>query len=84
MFAGYLEVDDVAAMVGVKPSTIRIYRARRTIPAPDAPLSGRLLWRPETIAEWLESRPGHAWNKGMKMGPRRRRARSVGESEPAR
>lgn len=49
---------DVAAYLGVKPATVSAYRMRGQMPAPDQKLGRTQLWRPRTIIDWHDSRPG--------------------------
>ena len=47
---------DVAEYLGVKPSTIRAYKARSEMPQPDRRMGPLWLWRPSVIREWREGR----------------------------
>lgn len=49
---------DVASYLGLKPATISAYRARGQMPPPDQKLGRTQLWRPRTIIDWHENRPG--------------------------
>lgn len=62
--APWWTTTDVAAYLGVAPATVRAYRKRGEMPAPDYPTKGRQiegkpLWKPTTIVEWHKNRPGH-------------------------
>jgi predicted DNA-binding transcriptional regulator AlpA len=50
-------VDQVAAYLGVGPSTVTSYRARGQMPAPDRYFGRTPVWRAETIREWHSRRP---------------------------
>lgn len=56
--AEWWTTSDVAAYLGVRPATVSTYRMRDQMPAPDQKLGRTQLWRPNTIIEWNESRPG--------------------------
>lgn len=64
MIDGYLTTADLAARLGVKVETVRIYKTRGTLPDPDAYAGQSPLWRTETIETWQASRPGQDWRKG--------------------
>lgn len=49
--------DDVAAFLGVAPSTVRAYSARQQMPAADRRIGRMQLWRPRTITKWNAERP---------------------------
>jgi hypothetical protein len=54
------ELWDVAAVadyLGVKPSTVTAYLARRQMPEPDYRLGGAPVWLAETIVKWHRNRP---------------------------
>lgn len=51
-------VSDVAAHIGVSPATVRAYLARGQMPAPDGRLGRAPWWKPATITEWHQGRPG--------------------------
>jgi predicted DNA-binding transcriptional regulator AlpA len=51
---------DVAAFLGVAPSTIRAYAARGQMPRADRRIGREPVWRPETIRHWHSQRPRHA------------------------
>lgn len=56
--ADYWTIDDVADHWGVKPQTIRAYRARNRgeLPPPDRVFGRSPVWRPATIEAFV--RPG--------------------------
>lgn len=50
---------DIAELAGVKPSTVRGYRAQGRLPEPDdLSVPDRPRWRLSTITAWIASRPG--------------------------
>lgn len=54
-------VAEVAALVGVKPGTVRIWRVRgdrmrHPLPEPDWIISGVPIWLGETIRAWADER----------------------------
>jgi predicted site-specific integrase-resolvase len=58
---GYLDPQAVAERAGVNRETIHRYKVRGDIPPPDEYAGRTPLWRKETIATWLASRPGQGW-----------------------
>lgn len=56
--AEWWTTSDVAAYLGVKVATVSAYRARGQMPEPDQKLGRTQLWRPKTIIQWCENRPG--------------------------
>jgi predicted DNA-binding transcriptional regulator AlpA len=58
--ADQLTTDQVAALAGISPASVRRYRLRGAIPEPDGYLGRTPWWRQETIAAWLaeRSKPG--------------------------
>jgi len=50
---------DVAAYLGVTTTTVASYRHRQQMPDPDRVIGRTPVWRPATIIEWHELRPGH-------------------------
>jgi predicted site-specific integrase-resolvase len=50
--SGYLTATEVAAQLGLSPSTITAYRARGKMPAPDMQYGRTPLWKPATITRW--------------------------------
>jgi predicted site-specific integrase-resolvase len=63
---GYLDAADVAKQVGVSRETIHRYHVRGDIPLADERVGRTPLWKEETIAKWLATRPGHGWRAGKK------------------
>lgn len=49
---GPLDVEAVAALVGIKPGSVTRSRLRQTFPPEDGKVSGRPYWWPETLAAW--------------------------------
>jgi excisionase family DNA binding protein len=49
-----LTVQQVAAILQLKPSTIRAYAERGDLPC--VRIGGRLRFRPSDVAEWIEQR----------------------------
>jgi excisionase family DNA binding protein len=47
-----LTIPEVAARIGVGRTTIRAYRARGQMPAPDQQYGRTPLWRASTIDKW--------------------------------
>ena len=47
-------LDELAAALGVSRRSIERARARGAFPRPDARLGRVVLWKPETVAGWLE------------------------------
>ena len=52
--------SDVAAFLGIAPSTIRAYVARGQMPAADRRIGREPVWRPATIRQWQSQRPRQA------------------------
>jgi predicted DNA-binding transcriptional regulator AlpA len=52
-----LTISEVAKLVGVSNQSIRAYRVRGTIPAPDGYLGRTPWWERSTIETWLAERP---------------------------
>ena len=50
---------DVAAFLGIGPTTVASYKARGLMPEPDRFFGRTPAWRPARIIEWHEARPGH-------------------------
>ena len=61
-----LTVADVAALLGVKPATVRQYAHRDDMPPPDEHIGRTPVWSRATIDGWLAGRPGHGWRKGRR------------------
>ena len=53
-----LTIDELAKALGVSRRSIERARARGAFPWPDARLGRVVLWRPETVAGWLEKGGG--------------------------
>jgi predicted DNA-binding transcriptional regulator AlpA len=68
---GYLTTSDIADRLGIQRESVHRYLTRGDIPQPDERAGRTLLWRVDTIEEWIAGRPGHAWRKGQAKGPRR-------------
>lgn len=56
--AEWWTTTDVAAYLGVRPTTISTYRMRGQMPPPDHKLGRTQLWHPKTIIDWHQRRPG--------------------------
>jgi predicted DNA-binding transcriptional regulator AlpA len=65
-----LRYNDIAAMLGVDPATVRGYRRDGRLPEPDdQAVPDRPRWRRSTIEAWNSARPGI----GAPGKPRRKR-----------
>ncbi|MGH3500283.1 MAG: helix-turn-helix transcriptional regulator [Nocardioidaceae bacterium] len=53
-----LDVQGVAAMLGILPSSVHRYRVRGVLPEPDAMLGRSPGWHADTIRAWQQARPG--------------------------
>ena len=51
--------DDVAAYLGVSASTVASYKSRGQMPEPERHFGRTPVWRPRTIIDWHDNRPGH-------------------------
>lgn len=60
-----LTTAEVAARLGVKPSTVSGYHSRRLMPEPDGHLGRTVWWWESTIDAWNKDRPGLGWRKGL-------------------
>ncbi len=67
--------EDVAAYLDVTANTVASYKARGQMPEPDRLFGRTPAWRPATIIEWHERRPGHGGRPPNR--PRNRRADEV-------
>src|SRR5215472_7755181 len=62
-----IDTAGLAALLGVKPATIRQYRYRGILPAPDGTISRGPFWWPATIERWRATQrrgpgqPAEAW-----------------------
>lgn len=56
--AEWWTTTDVATYLGVNVSTVSTYRSRGQMPAPEQRFGRTWLWRPKTVIEWHENRPG--------------------------
>jgi hypothetical protein len=67
--ADYWTIDDVADYWGVKPQTVRAYRARGRgeLPKEDRMIGRTPVWRPKTIIEF--QRPGSGYRTDV-HGPK--------------
>lgn len=55
--SNYWTATQVAAELGLSPSTVTAYRARGKMPAPDMQYGRTPLWKPETIKAWRAASP---------------------------
>lgn len=55
-----LDVNAVAALIEVKPSTIRSYHKRGQMPKADRYFGRSPVWKTETIEGWAEARESRA------------------------
>lgn len=53
----YLDTSLLAQRLGTTPHKVRLMRSRGILPAPDAMLGTRPLWRVESIDFWLSRHP---------------------------
>lgn len=61
-------VDDAAAFLGVKPTTVHSYRRRGgTFPEPDGYVGTTPWWKPERVIAWRDARPSR--NRPPKKRP---------------
>ena len=65
-----MTITEVADRLGVKPETVRSYRARGLMPDPAAVYGQSPVWTPEAIEAWIASRPGQGVGGGGKRTPR--------------
>lgn len=78
--AGYLSTSDVAALLGVQPSTVRMLRAKSRpghrfaadpFPEPDIVIARSPAWsedRTDEILAWSARRPGQGAGGGRRRG----------------
>src|SRR4029453_2030150 len=55
--SAYMTTRDIAAYLGVKPSTVTAYVARGQFPPADAVVGATKLWRRATVQSWAAQRP---------------------------
>jgi excisionase family DNA binding protein len=55
--SAYMTTRDIAAYLGVKPSTVTAYLARGQFPTPDAVIGATKLWNRSTVEAWAARRP---------------------------
>jgi excisionase family DNA binding protein len=55
--SAYMTTRDIAAYLGVKPSTVTAYVARGQFPTPDAVIGATKLWNRSTVEAWAARRP---------------------------
>lgn len=49
-----VDVGDIAERLGVKQSTVHVWRYRNLLPEPEWDISGQPAWRWVTIRKWAE------------------------------
>lgn len=54
-----LLINDVAALAGIQPASLRRAKSRGTVPVPDGVLLGRPWWYRSTVEDWLANRKPH-------------------------
>ena len=60
----YLTLHEFADRVGIAYNTAKGYLRKGVLPQADAEIGPRLGWLPETVDEWMESRPGRGrWGR---------------------
>jgi predicted DNA-binding transcriptional regulator AlpA len=47
-------LDDLSALTGLSRRTLERERSAGRLPKPDLRVGKRVLWKPETIREWVE------------------------------
>ncbi len=60
---GYAKVAEVA---GVKVPTLRRYKKTGHMPPPDITVGNSPGWYPQTIKDWVASRPGKGFRSDLK------------------
>jgi predicted DNA-binding transcriptional regulator AlpA len=50
--------DDISALIGLSRRSIERLRSAGRFPRPDLALGRRVLWRPETIRDWIDKQSG--------------------------
>lgn len=53
-----LDVDAVAQRLQIKPSTVRSYHKKGTMPKADKYFGRSPVWTTDTIQTWIDRRPG--------------------------
>lgn len=61
----YMEIADIAALLDVKVTSVRQYRARGELPDADHRVGQSPLWLRSTITTWQAARRGQDWRKGQ-------------------
>lgn len=56
MTADQLTTEEVAALAGIRPASVRRYRARGTFPDPDGYVGRTPWWRRRTVERWQAAR----------------------------
>lgn len=62
----YLDVEEVATLIGVKPSTVHQYHKREEMPAADRYFGRSPAWKRSTIESWRPSPSEHAFDPTVK------------------
>lgn len=65
----YYDSAQLAELLGIKRTSVHRYRTRGDIPEPDEYVGRTPVWKHTRIDEWLKSRPGHGWRKGVVKQP---------------
>lgn len=60
-----LTIADLAAMLGVTPDTVSVYRHRGALPDPQALVGRAPMWSRPIIQDWVDTRPGTGWRTDM-------------------
>lgn len=56
MAVEYLSVEQFAEAAGLKPATLRNYRAAGLLPEPDVMVAQSPGWKPSTVQRWIRDR----------------------------
>lgn len=72
----HLTTEDVAARLGVTPSTVRAYHSRGQMPPPSGRIGRTPYWTPRDIEPWLEGRAKTEENVVSDVEPFSERARA--------
>ncbi|MBH0123446.1 XRE family transcriptional regulator [Rhodococcus sp. CX] len=60
----YLTLHEFADRVGIAYNTAKGYLRKGVLPQADAEIGPKLGWLPETVDEWMASRPGRGrWGR---------------------